>query len=48
VSFHRRRAGSIDETEWLDNLAKCAGLVAALAQNIDEEGEYIRFMRCNN
>ena len=35
--------GSIDETEWLDNLAKCAGLAAALAENVNEAGEVASF-----
>ena len=30
--------GSIDLSEWLDNLHKCAGLVAALAENVNADG----------
>jgi Ca2+-binding EF-hand superfamily protein len=35
--------GCIDEKEWLENLAKCAGLAAALAENLDESGKVAGF-----
>ena len=35
--------GEIDEQEWLDNLAKCAGLAAALAENVDAFGKVASF-----
>ena len=35
--------GSIDLTEWLERLASCAGLAAALAENVNEDGEIPTF-----
>jgi Ca2+-binding EF-hand superfamily protein len=36
--------GGIDLQEWLDNLAACAGLAAAIAENINEVGEIPTFL----
>ncbi len=35
--------GSIDLTEWLERLGSCAGLAAALAENVNENGEIPTF-----
>ena len=35
--------GSIDLTEWLKRLSSCAGLAAALAENVNENGEIPTF-----
>jgi Ca2+-binding EF-hand superfamily protein len=35
--------GTIDLQEWVDNLASCAGLAAAIAENVNEAGEIPTF-----
>ena len=35
--------GTIDLREWLDNLASCGGLAAAIAENVNEVGEIPTF-----
>ena len=35
--------GEIDEAEWLANLAKCPSLAAALAENVNADGEIAAF-----
>jgi hypothetical protein len=36
--------GSIDVDEWLTRLGSCAGLAAALAENVNEQGELSNFV----
>ncbi len=35
--------GTVDLDEWLDNLRKCAGLAAALAESVNEAGVVEKF-----
>ena len=35
--------GTVDLTEWLDNLGSCAGLAAALAESVNEHGMVAKF-----
>ena len=35
--------GGVDLGEWLDNLSKCAGLAAALAESVNEHGMVAKF-----
>lgn len=35
--------GSIDLNEWLEKIATCAGLAAALAENVNGEGKIANF-----
>merc|ERR1719230_1149983 len=35
--------GGVDVDEWLSNLAKCAGLAAALAETVNESGVVEKF-----
>ena len=36
--------GSIDVDEWLERLGTCAGLAAALAENVNEDGKLANFV----
>ena len=38
VAMDADGSGGVDETEWLANLSTCAGLAAALAENVGESG----------